>query len=534
MSLLALLHVVLSDFPPTTHISVNAGDDPGHTLIRALSSIRGEDLHFKNAHTGSDHVHTPDDLPQSMKKSLDDLKIPPLDGVKYDLKSRKISIEVLSLAPPGTDSRLSRAVVTPEHESRVSSVRAMLDAASKILETPLHVNSDTYPYRSRKPGKQGYGLRTMFIVEPDYLIAHGDHFHRSSDMEEHAGRVLIILIAALVLSQYAVKYAERAYPKAYEIFQTASLWLLPAGLAVRAGFYRFLCVWLIFLAAHVAILIIARRSAQWPEAPRMVYLLFLHLHRICFVVGVAGASALIAAFACLWLVVIFTPPVVMHAATAAAPPPPGWSETILLAGAHALFYGVYLGIVCRDTAHLVTGDLLNRLHARRGFAAGSGALQNAHSDTCSICLRALGADAAEIESLRVARPGLDAAPPAPALSARLGSLMSSMWALTGQKTADEPSDDEVQPLRGEIGAEQTYALKCGHIFHDACLRGHLLVGKHDTCPSCGERCALKDRFTTPWERFAAAHSGGLDLVRRVLVWNPLMLLVMDRALVIFY
>ena len=44
-----------------------------------------------------------------------------------------------------------------------------------------------------------------------------------------------------------------------------------------------------------------------------------------------------------------------------------------------------------------------------------------------------------------------------------------------------------------------HKLPCGHIFHEFCIRGWVIVGKKQTCPACKEKVDLKQFSSTPWE-----------------------------------
>ena len=38
--------------------------------------------------------------------------------------------------------------------------------------------------------------------------------------------------------------------------------------------------------------------------------------------------------------------------------------------------------------------------------------------------------------------------------------------------------------------EKIYELKCGHKYHEACIRGWAIIGKKDSCPYCNEKVFL--------------------------------------------
>jgi len=48
-----------------------------------------------------------------------------------------------------------------------------------------------------------------------------------------------------------------------------------------------------------------------------------------------------------------------------------------------------------------------------------------------------------------------------------------------------------------------------HSFHDWCIRGWVLIGKKNTCPSCREKVNLQQFKTNPYVRSSLARGLGL-------------------------
>ena len=71
-------------------------------------------------------------------------------------------------------------------------------------------------------------------------------------------------------------------------------------------------------------------------------------------------------------------------------------------------------------------------------------------------------------------------------------------------------------------AERVLTLNCGHVFHEFCLRGFLLVGKKDHCALCGEKVSTRELFlsTDPWRMQQYGFSRALDLLRVLVVFLP--------------
>jgi len=94
------------------------------------------------------------------------------------------------------------------------------------------------------------------------------------------------------------------------------------------------------------------------------------------------------------------------------------------------------------------------------------------------------------------------------------------------KLVANPSVSDVQ----DEGQDKTVALNCQHLFHSWCIRGWTIVGKKDVCPICCEKVDLSSTFVNPWERQSILWGNILDAVRYLIVWNPLILLIINFIL----
>ena len=95
------------------------------------------------------------------------------------------------------------------------------------------------------------------------------------------------------------------------------------------------------------------------------------------------------------------------------------------------------------------------------------------------------------------------------------------------------SASQQQPIlaaRGGVG-DATVQLACKHLFHGTCVRGWCVVGKKDTCPCCREKVDLRAVFAgRPWETRNLSWLQMLDMLRYLVVWNPLILGVLSVVL----
>lgn len=142
--------------------------------------------------------------------------------------------------------------------------------------------------------------------------------------------------------------------------------------------------------------------------------------------------------------------------------PEMWLDLAIL----LLFYGVYFGVITKDIADHCT----DRMASTIGFFSEDGMpLKHLEKTTCGIC----------------------------------GEL-------------NVGTDENGQP-------EKQHLLPCGHMFHEFCIRGWVIVGKKQTCPSCKEKVDLKQFSTTPWEKVYIMYSGFLDWCRFMVCWMPIIM-----------
>jgi RING finger protein 121 len=136
-----------------------------------------------------------------------------------------------------------------------------------------------------------------------------------------------------------------------------------------------------------------------------------------------------------------------------------------------VWYGLYYGILTRDCAEVASDRIANRLGGARRLAVSV--------RDCGIC----GAE------LRDAHGG------------------------------------------GGTGAEASVQLSCKHLFHEECIRGWLIVGKKDSCPTCTEKVDLRALYAgKPWETSNLSWVQMLDMVRYLVVWQPTILVALHFLL----
>jgi len=282
-------------------------------------------------------------------------------------------------------------------------------------------------------------------------------------------------------------YWKKAHKRSYEAVSLAGLWLVPGVLAARLGCWRFVGVWGAWSAATAAILHACAGKALQPTTPRRVYAWFLASYKLSVAAGAAG-------YGCLLLGLV--------TATFGLPTPLGDGGALLL-----LWYGLYFGVLGRDAAELAADRLAASL--------GSGRMMAVRARACGVCGGALVDGPGD---LKPPPPlGATAAAPAPAVPSHLLAPAQHL------APPPPPPPPGVMLANGGTG-DSTIQLACKHCFHGTCLRGWCVVGKKDTCPACREKVDLRAIFAgRPWETRNLQWVQMLDMLRYLVVWNPLIL-----------
>lgn len=135
-----------------------------------------------------------------------------------------------------------------------------------------------------------------------------------------------------------------------------------------------------------------------------------------------------------------------------------------------IWYGLYFGILTRDCAEVISDRMVGSFTKHHKLVAKNTTIRD-----CALC-------------------GME-----------LNDSMTHMF-------------DEVG---GEKKENTSIQLNCKHIFHPECIKGWLIVGKKDTCPSCHEKVDLRQVCSDkPWETRNLSWIQMLDMVRYMIVWQP--------------
>ncbi|KAI6189348.1 Zinc finger domain containing protein [Aphelenchoides fujianensis] len=186
--------------------------------------------------------------------------------------------------------------------------------------------------------------------------------HRGHDVM-HA-EMFLIFIVALVVAQIVLVTWKRKHFKSYQLATLVGMWAIPFVISIQKGFWRFLLTWITFTAISVYIWNLSSRQHISGKAPRFVYTWFILLHKLSYVLGVAGYFGMMGAM--LGVNFIF-----------------GMKTTTFMdAGILLMFYGLYYGVLGRDFAHICT----DRMACKIGYFTHEGLPKKVlESNVCGVC-----------------------------------------------------------------------------------------------------------------------------------------------------
>ncbi|CAJ0942273.1 unnamed protein product, partial [Mesorhabditis belari] len=188
--------------------------------------------------------------------------------------------------------------------------------------------------------------------------------------EKHKGHdqmhmeMFLILIVTLVVAQVALVQWKRRHFKSYQFCTLLGMWLVPVFVCTQRGWYRFLVTWFVYTLFSTWIWLKSNEAQISGKTPRLVYKWFLLLHKLSYVLGIAGY--LVMMFTLMGLNIIF-----------------GWkANTCMDAGILLLFYGLYYGVLGRDFAHICT----DRMACKIGYYTENGLPKKTlNNNVCAVC-----------------------------------------------------------------------------------------------------------------------------------------------------
>ena len=307
----------------------------------------------------------------------------------------------------------------------------------------------------------------------DDMIKHGGHYHTKDETEQDSLYILSIMLIVMILSQFLLIYWRKNYQQSFDRMTLLGLWLIPIIFSIYWYYYRMIFVWCIYTIITFRIILLTRAKPIAKQTPRKVYKWFFFAYKVCmYIAEIAYILVMIHMMG--FLDIIF---------------PTSWHDFISENSLMMLFYGLFYGVLTRDFAVLCTTTMAVKMgyytSTKSSLSLPSKQLP---ANTCAICNDIL------FFNLR-----------------------------TKNANVDESKKNE-----------KIITLDCGHQYHDFCIRGWTIIGKRSMCPYCSEKVNLKQLTNHSWLSQSALWSVLLDSIRYLVVYNPIILMIVQFTLYILY
>ncbi|KYQ92945.1 hypothetical protein DLAC_05544 [Tieghemostelium lacteum] len=323
--------------------------------------------------------------------------------------------------------------------------------------------------------------------------AHG-HSHNADDsgIINHPGHnelhrmITLGVILVMVVSQFLLLIWRNKYPRSFLRLSLLGLWVFPIVFSLYYQHVRMILIWSAFSGALVYLYRLSTQNPLDRKTPKIVFIWFYFIYIISFIISVIG-----------FLGMIFLPGSTDGYAT-------------------IIFYGLYFGLLGRDFAELCS-DRIATILGLGGSRLPFTAISNSY---CAICTNNLKPIASSTSN----SVGSDLL---------LSSINNSSNA-ANNSSRDKSIETKMDWVMNKLFSKKPVELPgCKHVFHEWCIRGWSLVGKKNMCPHCNEKVNLRELSDNPWEKQTFIWGSLLDSVRYLVVWNPIILYLIQWLVYLF-
>lgn len=404
-----------------------------------------------------------------------------------------------------TDDRAA-PVADAEVAGGADRVAATLDTANSKLSPA--------PQASQQQQQQQPAAPVQEVLHSKHHSRHHGRYKRYEDLtleerkrRRHASNLFFLLLVALIGAQVGIFYWKKTHIQSFQYVTLAGLWIFPTYVSVRLHFWQFLFCLAIFTTVTGYYVHMASRVPLDATAPRRVYRWFIRVYKACYVLGIFGYGLLM--FDISGFRLLFGLPAYVAA----------WSL-------RSLFYGLYFGVLGRDVAEICSW----RMNQSMGYTKkDDDEPQRVLPDNiCALCGLELNPDLEHLvegQDYSLAEQYRRAG--AATLALRYDFAAQRYAGAHGNRVG---TDDPDAGLAAAMRPERIVRLKCGHEFHEFCVRGWAIVGKQSVCPNCGERVDIRSVLgSTPWENQNLIWAQLLDALRYLIVWNPIIIIFVQLS-----
>jgi RING finger protein 121 len=326
----------------------------------------------------------------------------------------------------------------------------------------------------------------------DMHASHGGHHHwhhRMRPADKQAPYIFFMLVAFMVGAQSALYYWKRKHPISFNAVTLCGLLIIPFSVSCYMKWFRFVGLVTIYACVMSFYVSLAFKKNMDAKTPRKIYDFFFTSYQAAYGVGFAGYVMIMADFVGIQQLLMLP-------------------RSFAAVGFQLFYHGLYFGVVGRDIAELCAEYIKNSL----GYCAKKDDDMEVEipANLCALCGEDFPEDCIHLDANETVPKGVMAM-----------EYQYDLDEMEGEEAFEKPKDKCIR-------------LECGHIFHEACIRGWVLVGKKDRCPRCGQKVSLSAvTGTSPWETQSLLWVHLLDALRYLIVWNPLILVVTKFALQAF-
>jgi len=342
-------------------------------------------------------------------------------------------------------------------------------------------------------------------------------------LQKRASGTLLILLVVMIGGQMGIFWWKKHHYRSFQNVTLVCLIVFPMLMSMHQHWWRFVILSGAFNGITAYFVWLATRVPLDVTAPRKVYQWFHRVYTSCLSLGFLGYFLLMLELTGLRVVMM------LHGIIA---------ELAIM----SLFYGLYFGVLGRDVAEYCSHVMNQSMGYTKKDDDEPQRLLPAN--ICALCGLELnpeleqlveGQDFARVEQYRQAGAygayALQDAAAADGGRGRRGGRHSG--SRVGPYASTGYLDDNVEGKRERGGGfteamrpERVVKLKCGHEFHEFCVRGWSIVGKQTVCPNCGEKVDVRSVLGgNAWEKNPNLIWGQLlDALRYLIVWNPIIMM----------
>ncbi|CAG8481555.1 5350_t:CDS:2 [Ambispora gerdemannii] len=350
--------------------------------------------------------------------------------------------------------------------------------ATESVVDPTQSGVDVQPTQPHglEPGPT---FSNIMSSKDNYVQIHAGHESQHSTMA-------LILLLALFGFQFVILFWKQRHYRSFQAVTLVGLWLIPMYICIRAQFWRFLSIWVLYSLANFRVIYLASRKPLDHKTPRLVYNWFSIVYKLCYAVGVTGYAILMLTF--FGILQLFYD-----------------SVEIADLGIILLSYGLYFGVLSRDFVEICTDRMASTLgyYNKDGFPR-----KHLRAVICAVC----GGSTENKEQENVHQ-----------LTCRhvFHEECIRGWCLIGKK--------DICPYWYMFFVVGFYVFVCEKKPNIILYLSKIPVDGHYS----KEKVDMKEFKTNPWDTQQQLYLSLLDGVRYLVVWQPIIFATVQVAYHIF-